>query len=81
MTTSKSGVTRYMAPELLNPPQFGLTHSDPSKDSDVYSFAMTVYEVFPSHLVARIANERLILTTRYFQGPRHIVVERRDRWP
>ena len=49
MTTSKPGLTRYMAPELLNPPQFDLTHSDPSKDSDVYSFAMTAYEVHSSY--------------------------------
>ena len=49
MTTSKPGVTRYMAPELLNPLQFGHMHSDPLKESDVYSFAMTAYEVFPSN--------------------------------
>ena len=44
-TTSKPGVVRYMAPELLNPSQFGLTNSNPSKESDVYSLAMTAYEV------------------------------------
>lgn len=45
VTTSKPGVTRYMAPELLDPPQFGSKHSNPSRESDVYSFAMTAYEV------------------------------------
>jgi serine/threonine protein kinase len=44
-TTSKPGVVRYMAPELLDPPQFGLADSSPSKESDVYSLAMTTYEV------------------------------------
>jgi len=45
-TTSKAGtVVRYMAPELLNPSQFSLTNSNPSKESDVFSFAMTTYEV------------------------------------
>ena len=50
-TTSKPGVVRYMAPELLNPPQFGLSNSNPSKESDVYSLAMTVYEVRSLHTV------------------------------
>ena len=58
MATSSPGVVRYMAPELLNPKQFGLTHSNPSKESDVYSFAMTAYEVFSSHLVVCAINER-----------------------
>ena len=35
----------YMAPELLNPSQFHLPNSSPVKESDVYSFAMTAYEV------------------------------------
>ena len=34
-----------MAPELLNPSQFSLANSNPSKESDVYSLAMTAYEV------------------------------------
>ena len=45
MTAPKPGVVRYMAPEVLNPLQFGVSHSNPSKESDVYSLAMTVYEV------------------------------------
>ena len=40
-----------MAPELLNPLQFGFTHSNPSGESDIFSFAMTAYEVFPSSLM------------------------------
>ena len=44
-TTSKPGVVRYMAPELLNPSQFALANSNPSKESDIYSLAMTAYEV------------------------------------
>lgn len=44
-TTSKPGVVRYMAPELLNPTQFNLANKNPTKESDVYSFALTTYEV------------------------------------
>lgn len=44
-TTSKRGVVHYMAPELLNPSQFLLTNSNPSKETDVYSLAMSAYEV------------------------------------
>ena len=50
-TTSKRGVVRYMAPELLNPPQFSLLNSNPSKESDVYLLAMTAYEVQSFHIV------------------------------
>jgi len=38
-----------MAPELLNPSQFSLSNSNPSKESDIYSLAMTAYEVTSSH--------------------------------
>ena len=40
-----------MAPELLNPLQFNLADSNPSKESDVYSLAMTAFEVRSSHIV------------------------------
>ena len=35
-----------MAPELLNP---SLANSNPSKESDIYSLAMTAYEVGSSY--------------------------------
>ena len=50
-TTSKPGVVRYTAPELLNPSQFGLLNSNPTKESDIYSFAVTTYEVCLIHTV------------------------------
>ena len=81
MTTSNPGATRYMAPELLHPTQFGLTYSNPSKESDVYSFAMTAYEVFPSHLVARVINERLLPMTSSSRGTCRIVESRRVSRP
>ena len=39
------GTTRWSAPELLDPPVFGFKYCRPSKQSDCYSFGMTIYEV------------------------------------
>ena len=53
-----------MAPELLTPLKFGLDNSNRLKASDVFSFAMVTYEVFPSYPVAHVSNERLTPTIR-----------------
>ena len=45
------GFSRYTAPELLNPSQFSLANSNPSKESDIYSLAMTTYEASSPHIV------------------------------
>lgn len=42
-------VLRYTAPELLNSSQLRRPNSSPTKESDVYSFVMTAYEVPSSH--------------------------------
>jgi len=39
------GTVRYMAPELLNPPGFGLKDSISTKKSDIYAFGMVTYQV------------------------------------
>ncbi|KAF9644383.1 kinase-like protein [Thelephora ganbajun] len=57
-TTSEPGIVRYMAPELLNLSQFNLSNSNPSKESDVFSFATTTYEVFSSHTILPYGNAR-----------------------
>ena len=72
-TISRPEVTRYMAPELLDPQQFGLSQSNPSKESDVYSFAMTAYEVLSSCLVARVTDVRLLPMTRFSPGTYRMV--------
>lgn len=36
---------QYTAPELLNPWQFNRLNSNPTKESDIYSLAVTAYEV------------------------------------
>jgi hypothetical protein len=49
MESSKSelggGTTPFMAPQLLVPSKFGLEKCTPTKESDVYAMAMTVYQV------------------------------------
>ena len=50
--TFKPGIVRYMAPELLKSRLWCLSHdSTPTKECDIYSLAMTTYEVFSSHIV------------------------------
>ena len=66
--TSKPGVVRYMAPELLNPSQFGLKNGNPSKESDVYSLAMTALEVLFSSFLVGVTHEHPIPITRYSRG-------------
>lgn len=36
---------RYLAPELIHPSKFELTHATPTSETDVYSFALLVLEV------------------------------------
>lgn len=43
------GTPRWSAPELLDPPVFGFKSCQPSKESDCYSFGMTIYEVSSTH--------------------------------
>ena len=80
VTDFESGVTRYLAPELLNP-QFGLPDSNPSKESDVYSFAMTAYEVFSSYLVTCVTNKCLLPMNRSSLGPSRTIRGRRAPSP
>ena len=40
-----TGTVRYMAPELLNPSDFGLKNSNPTKKSDMYAFGVVTYQV------------------------------------
>ena len=47
LATFKPGTVCYMAPELFSPSRFNVLSSDPTKESDIYSFAMTAYEVCP----------------------------------
>lgn len=45
-TSMNDGHTlRWSAPELLDPERFGFKRGGPTKKSDIYSMAMTIYEV------------------------------------
>ena len=45
MSFTTGQTTRWTSPELLDPEQFGLTDSRPTKQSDCYALGMVVYEV------------------------------------
>jgi len=49
MATTKHGVVRYKAPELLG------DNPTPSKESDIYSLAMVTFEVH-SYIVVRLTS-------------------------
>ena len=55
----------YIAPELLDPKQFNLDHHNPSKESDVFSLALTAYEVLSSYLVVCVTHIRPLPTARF----------------
>jgi len=46
-TTSTNGdnTPRWCAPELLDPERYGLKRGGPTKESDIYSMGMTIYQV------------------------------------
>jgi serine/threonine protein kinase len=63
-STSKPGVIRYMAPELLNPLECSVRGSAPSEEGDIYSLAMTAYEVLSSYLVGCTIYKHLLPMAR-----------------
>jgi serine/threonine protein kinase len=60
--TSKPSVVRYMAPELLDPSTAQVTRRNPLNESDIYSLAMTSYQVCSPHFVACVTNTCFIVT-------------------
>ena len=44
-TSTTSGTTFFMAPELLAPKTFGLAKSPPTQPADIYAMGMVIYEV------------------------------------
>ena len=46
---------RYMAPELLSPPAFGLENNNPTKKSDIYEFGMVTYQVSITYSISNVA--------------------------
>ena len=45
LEASEGNRWRYLAPELIHPPKFGLTYAKASKETDVYGFGLLVLEV------------------------------------
>jgi serine/threonine protein kinase len=55
-TRSGAGSPRWMAPELLVPEAHNKTSARPTFESDVFSFAMLIYEVIRSYLIPTTAH-------------------------
>ncbi|KAF9654244.1 kinase-like protein [Thelephora ganbajun] len=49
-TINGASTLRWCPPELLDPERFGSKRSSPTKKSDIYSMAMTVYEVLTDRI-------------------------------
>ena len=47
---TQGGSARWMGPELVDPQQFGLENSRPTKPSDCYALGMVIYETISGHL-------------------------------
>jgi len=45
-----AGTTRWMSPELLDPDQFGLKATLPTRKSDCYALGMVIYEVLSGNV-------------------------------
>ena len=41
----EGGTTMFMSPELLAPQKFGIEHSIPTPQSDVYAFGLVIFQV------------------------------------
>ena len=52
-SSANGGTTRWMSPERLNPNQFGLKDSRPTKESDCYALGMVILEVLSGQVPFR----------------------------
>ena len=63
------GTTRWMSPELLDPDQFGLEDSKPTKESDCYALGMVVYEVLSGQAPFALLKD-FIVVRKVMEGER-----------
>jgi len=47
---TQGGTARWMSPELIDPQQFGVKNSCPTKSSDCYALGMVIYEIISRNL-------------------------------
>ena len=50
LSSSSSGPTRWMSPELIDPELYGLEKSSPTRSSDCFALAMVIYETISGHV-------------------------------
>jgi len=68
-TDAGSSTVQWASPELLVPHKFGLEGSRPTKESDCYALAMTIYEVL-SGLTPFSEHSLLAVTWKIVEGDR-----------
>ena len=67
--TTIGGTARWMSPELLDPEQFHLKDSRPTKESDCYALGMVVYEVLSGQVPFTLVKV-LIVIRKVIMGER-----------
>jgi len=66
---TQGGTARWMAPELIDPEQFGLEDSCPKRSSDCYALGMVIYETIsgkiPFHKHADLTVFKKVMAGRH----------------
>lgn len=69
--TPGQGTVYWMAPEVLDPEQYGINEKeDPMPESDIYSLAMLMWEIFTGHRPFADARTSAAVTFRILSGKR-----------
>ncbi|KDQ55758.1 hypothetical protein JAAARDRAFT_133559 [Jaapia argillacea MUCL 33604] len=69
-TSSGAGSTRWMAPELMQPQQFGFDRARRSRPSDVYAFGHVCLEIYTGHPPFFEDNSEPTVITKVLAGER-----------
>lgn len=67
-SSANAGTIRWMSPERLDPAQFGIKDSRPTKGSDCYALGMVILEVLSSEVPFAQDNNNFIVTNKVLKG-------------
>ena len=68
----RSGATRWMSPELLDPGRFGLEESRPTVESDIYALGMVIYEVLTRQPPFALCDDEFVVILAVLDGERPV---------